>query len=137
LKVEENKRLELGWDAKRALTKINYKIHTHSIKQNIVLPNKISKKDATHVYASEADVLNKALFGMTAQEWREKNTEKEGNIRDYTNVYQLVCLANLETLNAEFINMKLSQSQRLLKLNQIAISQMKLLQTNSAIKKLK
>src|SRR3989338_6545744 len=105
LKVEENERLTLGWDAKRALTKINYKIHTDSIKENIVLPQKLSQKDATLTYANEADILNKALFGIIALEWKSKNKGKAGNMRDYSDVYQLVCLANLETLNSEFIKM--------------------------------
>ena len=136
LKVEENERLALGWDAKRTLTKINYKIHTDSIKEHIVLPQKLSQKDATTTYASEADVLNKALFGMTASEWKGANKDKTGNIRDYSDVYQLVCLANLETLNAEFIKMGLEQKERLLKLNEIAIVQMKSLLANNTVKKL-
>jgi len=136
LKAEENERLALGWDAKRMLTKINYKIHTDSIKDNIVLPMKLSIKDATMTYASEADVLNKALFGMTAREWAEKNKSKTGNMRDYADVYQLVCLANLEGLNAEFVRLGLSQSERLLKLNQAAIFQMKSLLANQSVKKL-
>lgn len=122
LKVEETERLTLGWDAKRALTKINYKIHTDSIKENIVLPRALSQKDANNTYANEADILNKALFGMTALEWRTKNKGKEGDIRDYSDVYQLICLANLETLNSEFIKMEMNQKDRLLKLNEIAIS---------------
>ena len=137
LKVEENERLILGWDAKRALTKINYRIHTDSIKENIVLPQKLSTKEATKVYANEADVLNVALFGMTAQDWKTKNKSKQGNIRDYSDVYQLICLANLETLNSEFIKMELSQKERLLKLNEIAISQMKSLLANNTVKKLR
>ncbi len=136
LKTEETERLMLGWDAKRALTKINYRIHTDSIKANIVLPNKLSKSSATSVYANEADILNKALFGMTAQEWREKNKGKEGNLRDYADVFQLICLANLETLNAEFIKMGMTQKDRLLRLNEIAIIQMKSLLSNGAAKKL-
>ncbi len=136
LKVEENDRLMLGWDAKRALTKINYRIHTDSIKENIILPKELSKKDAEIVYATEADILNKALFGMTALEWKVKNKGKVGNMRDYSDVYQLICLANLETLNSEFIKMKMSQKDRLFKLNEIAISQMKSLLTNSIVKKL-
>lgn len=136
LKVEETERLALGWDAKRALTKINYRIHTDSIKENIVLPQTLSQRDANIVYASEADVLNKALFGMTALEWKRKNKGKAGNMRDYSDVYQLICLANLETLNSEFIKMDMDQSERLLKLNAIAISQMKSLQANHTVKKL-
>ena len=136
LKVEENERLVLGWDAKRMLTKINYKIHTDSIKENIVLPQKLSIKQSVGVYANEADVLNIAQFGMTAQEWRNKNKGKEGNIRDYADVYQLICLANMESHNAEFIKMGMSQKERLLKLNEIAIIQMKSLLANNTVKKL-
>ena len=136
LKIEENKRLVLGWDAKRMLTKINYKIHTDAIKENIVVPQKISKKDAAIVYASEADVLNKALFGTTAKEWRDKNSKKAGNIRDYADVSQLVCLANLENLNAEYIRAGFLQGKRLLELNKSAIYQMKSLIGNESIKKL-
>ncbi|KKQ14232.1 MAG: hypothetical protein US30_C0003G0058 [Candidatus Moranbacteria bacterium GW2011_GWF2_36_839] len=136
LKIEETERLTLGWDAKRALTKINYRIHTDSIKENIVLPQQLSKKDADITYANEADILNKALFGMTALEWRIKNKGKEGNIRDYSDVYQLICLANLETLNSEFIKMGMSQKERLLKLNEIAIVQMRSLLNNPTVKKL-
>jgi len=127
--------LALGWNAKRILTKINYKIHTDAIKAHIV-PVLITKKQAKFVYASEADVLNMALFGMTAKQWRDQNPNKKGNIRDYTDVRQLVCLANLESLNAEFIRQKLFQSERLKKLNQIAIIQMKSLIKNESVKKL-
>lgn len=136
LKVEENQRLLQGWDAKRMLTKINYKIHTDSIKENIVMPQKLSVKEATVVYATEADVLNVALFGETAQDWKGKNKTKEGNMRDYADVYQLVCLANLESLNAEFIKMGMSQKDRLLKLNETAIVQMTSLLANNTVKKL-
>jgi hypothetical protein len=136
LKVEENNRLKLDWDVKRVLTKINYRIHTDAIKENIVLPHRLSKIDTNNTYANEADILNKALFGMTAQEWRIKNKDKEGNIRDYSDVYQLICLANLESLNAEFIKMNLSQKERLIKLNEIAIFQMKSLLANNTVKKL-
>ena len=136
LKIEENERLILGWDAKRALTKINYRIHTDSIKENIILPQKLSQKDATAIYANEADILNKALFGLTALEWKSKNKTKTGNMRDYSDVYQLICLANLETLNSEFIKIGLSQKERMLKLNEIAISQMKSLLANNTVKKL-
>lgn len=136
LKIEENERLVLGWDAKRMLTKINYRIHTDSIKENIVLPQKLSAEKAMIVYANEADVLNVALFGTTAKEWRDKNPKLLGNIRDYSDVTQLVCLANLETLNAEFIRQGLSQGERLLKLNEIAIIQMRSLIGNNSINKL-
>lgn len=136
LKTEETERLALGWDTKRALTKINYRIHTDSIKDGIVLPQKLSKKEASVVYASEADVLNVALYGMTAGEWKKKNKGRAGNIRDYSDVYQLVCLANLETLNAEYIKMGMSQKDRLIRLNDVAISQMRTLSRNSTAKKL-
>lgn len=135
LKEEENKRLTLGWDTKRMLTKINYRIHTDAIKCYII-PPKISKVQANMIYANEADVLNIALFGMTAKEWRDKNPKLEGNIRDYSDVAQLVCLANLESLNAEFIRQEFPQSQRLLKLNEIAIIHMNSLLDNPGVKKL-
>ena len=136
LKIEENKKLALGWDARRLLTKLNYKIHTDSIKENIVLPLRLSAQEAIVIYANEADVLNKALFGLTAQEWGENNPDKEGNIRDYTDVYRLVVLANLESLNAEYIRQGLAQGERLLKLNEIAIYQMKSLIGNRSMKKI-
>ncbi len=136
LKFQEEERQSLGWDAKRMLTKINYRIHTDSIKENIILPNKLSRKDENIIYANEADVLNKALFGKTALEWRAENKNKEGNIRDYADVYQLVCLANLESLNAEFIKSGLSQKERLIKLNQVSITQMQSLKANNSVRKL-
>lgn len=136
LKLEENERLSLGWDAKRMLTKINYKIHTDAISEAIVLPQKLSPHDATIVYATEADVLNKALFGLTAKEWRDKNPNLEGNMREYASVTQLVCLANLENLNAEYVRDGLPQGQRLLKLNTSAINQMRSLLGNPSVKKL-
>jgi len=135
LKSEENERLTLGWDVKRQLTKINYRIHTDSINENLI-PQSISKKQATIIYASEADILNAALFGKTAKDWRDENKGKEGNIRDHCDVTQLVVLSNLEGINAELIRQSLSQSERLIKLNEIAISQMKALMSNSSIKKL-
>jgi len=136
LKEEENERLALGWDTKRLLTKVNYRIHTDAIRNHII-PERISKNQATIIFANEADVLNVALFGMTAKEWRVQNPKLEGNIRDYSDVTQLVCLANLETLNAEFIRQKLSQSERLVRLNEIAIIQMRSLTVNNSVKKLK
>lgn len=135
LKLEENDRLTLGWDLKRTLTKINYRIHTDSIKMHLI-PDRISKLQANNIYASEADLLNVALFGVTAKDWREKNNDKEGNIRDYADVSQLVCLANLETLNAEFIRQGVLMSERLARLNEIAIIHMKSLIGNPEIKKL-
>ncbi len=132
LKNEELK--QLGWNIRRNLTKINYKIHTDAIKENLI-PKELSSKQISFVYASEADILNVALFGMTAKEWRDANQDKKGNLRDEANVNQLVCLANLESLNAHFINEGLNQSQRLQKLNSVAISQMKILSSEN-IKKL-
>lgn len=136
LKQEENLRLEQGWDIKRMLAKINYKIHTDAIKEHLI-PENISKNRANMVYANEADVLNVALFGKTAKEWRDENKGKDGNIRDYTDVTQLVVLANLEGINAELIRQGLSQPDRLLQLNQIAIFQMQSLLGSSSVKKLK
>ena len=124
LKEEEQK--QLGWSAKRELAKLNYRIHTDAIKQNLI-PPELDRRKASIVYASEADVLNVAMFGMTAQEWREANPDKKGNIRDYANINELICLSNLESLNAVFINDGIPQGERLLKLNRVAISQMKVL----------
>ncbi len=135
LKEEENKRLSLGWDAKRMLTKINYRIHADAISQHLI-PKQISNVEANIIFATEADLLNKALFGMTAKEWRDKNPQLTGNLRDYADVTQLVCLANLESLNAELIRQKLTQSQRLLRLNEVAIIQLKSLLSSSTAKKL-
>jgi len=131
LKEEELK--QLGWDIRRNLTKINYRIHTDAIKENLI-PENLSKQQINIVYASEADVLNMALFGKTAKQWREENPKEQGNIRDYANVSQLVCLANLENLNAVFISDGLEQSERLVKLNQIAISQMRILLNDGGVK---
>jgi hypothetical protein len=124
LKTEETKRL--GWDIKRNLAKINYRIHTDAIKTNLI-PPELSTRQISLVYANEADVLNMALFGMTAKQWRDANPDLKGNLRDYANVSQLVCLSNLESLNAVFINEGMPQAERLAKLNAIAISQMKVL----------
>ncbi len=135
LKEEESERKQLGWDVKRTLTKVNYKIHTDAIKTHII-PSLISAKKAGIVYADEADVLNMALFGKTAKQWRTEKKGEKGNIRDYADVRQLVCLANLESLNAEFIRQQIPQSERLLKLNEIAVIQMQALVDNSAIRKL-
>ena len=124
LKSEEQK--QLGWDAKRELSKINYKIHTNAIKKNLI-PKELTKYETSIVYAEEADVLNMALFGMTAKEWREANQNKKGNIRDYANINELICLANLENVNSIYINEGMEQSERLMRLNKIAISQMEVL----------
>lgn len=134
LKEEEQK--QLGWDIKRNLAKINYKIHTDAIKNNLV-PEKLSKERINYIYASEADILNVALFGMTAKEWRESNPELKGNMRDYADISQLVCLSNLENLNAVFINEGMDATERIEKLNAIAIEQMRILTESERIKKLK
>ncbi len=125
-RLKEQEQKQLGWDIKRNLTKINYRIHTDAIKNNLI-PNILEQSQINYLYASEADILNVALFGQTAKEFKEQNTDKKGNIRDYVDVSQLVCLANLETLNALFIEEGMEQSKRLVKLNQIAINQMKIL----------
>ncbi len=134
LKAEEMRRF--GWDIKRNLAKINYRIHTDAIKENLI-PPELSAKHISLVYASEADVLNMALFGMTAKEWRDSHPELKGNIRDYANVSQLVCLANLENLNAVFISEGMPQTERLARLNAIAISQMQVLTQDHRIEMLK
>ena len=133
LKNEQKKGLD--WDIKRNLAKINYRIHTDAIKENLI-PQSLNKQQISHIYALEADVLNMALFGKTAKEWRDENPKKKGNIRDYANVSQLVCLTNLENLNAVFINESYEQSLRLEKLNQIAIQQMKILLEDRSVKQL-
>ncbi len=130
LKDEEKK--QLGWDIKRNLTKINYRIHTDAIREHL-LPPELTKEKMNLVYASEADVLNMALFGMTAKDWRNNNPDKKGNIRDEANIAQLICLSNLENLNALFISETMTQSERLSKLNKIAIGQMKLLSEDRAV----
>ncbi len=135
LKEEENERLAMGWDVKRMLTKINYRIHTDAI-QEYLIPLQLTPEQINITYASEADVLNKALFGRTAKEWRDVNPKKEGNIRDYADVAQLVCLANLESLNAILIRQKLPQMDRLKRLNEIAIIQMQSLLGNPIVRKL-
>ena len=123
---EEEQRL-LGWSAKRELSKINYRIHTDAIKRNII-PDEVTPQQASIIYANEADVLNVAMFGMTAKQWREVNADKKGNIRDYATINELICLSNMENLNAVFIDQGLPQGERLIKLNQIAIQQMKVLE---------
>lgn len=134
LKAEEEKLL--GWTAKRELSKINYHIHTDAIKENLI-PTEVSPQVANIIYANEADVLNVAMFGMTAKQWRETNPGLKGNIRDYATINELICLSNMENLNAVFINDGLSQRERIIKLNQIAIHQMKILQDKGEQKLLK
>jgi len=135
-RLKEQERKQLGWDIRRNLTKINYRIHTDAIKENLV-PPELNKSQINHIYATEADILNMALFGTTAAMWRDANPDKKGNIRDYADISQLVCLANLENLNALFINEGLSQETRLERLNQIAIQQMRILTGDSGMKRLK
>ena len=126
LKYDENTRLKLDWNAKRFLVKANYRVHTDAVKENLIPPH-ISGSQADMIYADEADVLNVALFGQTAKEWRDKNPGKRGNMRDCADIIQLVCLAGLESLNAEFIRQGLGQRKRLKRLNEIAIIQMRAL----------
>ena len=133
LKDEEKK--QLGWDIRRNLTKINYRIHTDAIKENLI-PATLNKQQIRHVYTSEADILNMALFGKTASQWRAENPDETGNIRDFANVSQLVCLANMENLNEVFINEGLEQAERLTRLNQIAIQQMRILVEDRTAKRL-
>ena len=135
LKNDEQKKIDSGWDVKRTLTKINYKIHTDAIKEYLI-PLALSHSKVSLVYANEADVLNVALFGKTSKDWRAENPKREGNIRDYADVRQLVVLANMEGINAELIRRKISQPERLIQLNQIAIIQMKSLLDNRSVNKL-
>ncbi len=133
LKTEEQRLL--GWSAKRELSKINYHIHTDAIKRNLI-PVEITQKQAAGIYANEADVLNMAMFGMTAKQWREANPELKGNIRDYATINELICLSNMESLNAVFLEQGLSQQERLIKLNKIAIHQMTVLENESGNRKM-
>jgi hypothetical protein len=135
LKEDENRRLSLEWNLNRTLAKINYRIHTDAIKENIIPPD-LTKEQQQMIYANEADVLNVAMFGKTALQWRKQNPGKDGNIRDYSSIEQLLVLANMESMNAEFIRMNLPQSDRLKKLNAIAITQLKSLSSNRALRKL-
>ena len=134
LKEEEQK--QLGWSAKRELSKLNYHIHTNAIKHNLI-PSEISSAQTSIIYANEADVLNIALFGATAKEWRDTNPGLKGNIRDYATINELICLSNMENINAVFINEKIPQKERLIRLNQIAIQQMSILQDAEMRKLLK
>ena len=136
LKQEENSRLKLEWNLQRTLAKVNYHIHTDAIKENLV-PLELTKQQISFVYANEADMLNVALFGKTAQQWRTENPSVEGNIRDTATIEQLVVMSNMESINAVLINQQLPQSDRMVQLNRIAISQMKSLVDNRNLKKLK
>ena len=136
LKADENDRLKLDWNLQRTLAKVNYHIHTDAIKENLI-PKELSKTQTSFVYANEADLLNVALFGITAKQWRDENPKAEGNVRDMASLEQLVVLSNLESINAVLIHQSLTQSDRLIQLNKIAISQMKSLVGNKNIKRLK
>ncbi len=136
LKADENDRLKLEWNLQRTLAKVNYRIHTDAIKENLI-PVSLSKEKINFVYADEADMLNMALFGKTAKQWREANPKAEGNIRDEASLEQLVVLSNMESINAVLIHQNLSQPDRLSQLNNIAITQMKSLVDNKSIQKLK
>ena len=134
-RLKELESAQFDWDIRRNLSKINYRIHTDAIKQKLI-PEKLSSQKASMIYANEADVLNMALFGQTANQWREENPDKKGNIRDYANASQLVCLANLETLNAHFIQNGVPQRERIQLLNATAISQMEILLKDHSLNKL-
>ncbi len=135
-RLKEQEQAQLGWSAKRELSKINYRIHTDAIKQHLI-PQEITPQQASIIYANEADVLNVAMFGMTALQWRDKHPDLKGNIRDYASINELICLSNMENLNAVFINEGLAQKDRLIKLNQIAIQQMNVLEEIKSTKLLK
>ena len=135
LKTDESKRNQLEWDLQRTISKINYRIHTDAIKENLI-PKEITPQQSGIVYANEADLLNVALFGITAREWRDVNTDKNGNIRDYATLEQLVVLSNMESINALLIQQDIPQVERLIQLNKVAIVQMKSLLESNSIKKL-
>ena len=134
MKADEQK--QLAWSAKRELSKINYRIHTDAIKSHLI-PAEVTREQAAMKYAEEADVLNVAMFGMTAKQWREANPDLKGNIRDYATINELICLSNMENINAVLINDGMPQGERLIKLNQIAIQQMQVLEDNEGRKLLK
>lgn len=127
-RLKEEEQHLVGWSAKRELSKINYRIHTDAIKHNLI-PAEITKTQASIIYANEADVLNVAMFGLTARQWRDANLDLKGNIRDYASINELICLSNMENINAVFIEQGISQSERLIKLNKIAIHQMSVLES--------
>ena len=129
-RLKKEEQALLGWSAKRELAKINYRIHTDAIKTNLI-PIELTPQQTSVIYASEADVLNMALFGMTAKEWRENYPDRKGNIRDYASINELICLSNMENINAVLIEDGLSQKERLIKLNKIAIHQMSILETQT------
>ena len=135
-RLKEQEFVQLGWDIRRNLAKVNYQIHTDAIKENLI-PDALTKQQIGAVYATEADLLNIALFGVTAQQWRDENPTLKGNMRDHANMHQLVCLANLESMNAHYIAEGVSQSIRLQKLNALAVSQMTILVRTSVVKSLR
>jgi hypothetical protein len=126
-RLKEQEQFQLGWSAKRELAKLNYHIHTDAVKQNLI-PPELTPNQTSIIYANEADVLNVALFGCTAKQWRDANPSLKGNVRDYASINELICLSNLENLNAVFINESIPQNERLIKLNKIAIQQISILQ---------
>ena len=126
-RLNEEEQNQIGWSAKRELAKINYRIHTDAIKQNLI-PKELTAQQIAMIYANEADVLNMALFGITASEWRKQNPDLKGNMRDYASINELICLSNLENINSVLINENVSQKERLMKINQIAIQQMSILE---------
>ena len=134
-RLKEQEQAQIGWNAKRELSKINYRIHTDAIRQNLI-PQEITLVQASRIYANEADVLNMALFGMTALEWRDKHPDLKGNIRDYASINELICLSNMESLNAVFIQDGIPQRERLIRLNRIAIQQMQVLEDLTERRKL-
>jgi hypothetical protein len=136
LKDDENRRLSLAWNLNRTLSKLNYRIHTDAVKAHLI-PPEVTPAQAAITYANEADLLNVALFGQTARQWRDANPKLEDNMREYATIEQLLVLANIEGMNAEFIHMDLPQGERLKRLNQIAIRQMQTLTTASPQKRLK
>jgi len=136
LKIDEQHRLSLEWNLQRTLSKINYRIHTDAIKEHII-PNIVTKEQIAYTYAEEADLLNVALFGMTAKQWRDAHPELKGNIRDYAMLEQLVVLSNMESINALFIQQQLTQSERLVQLNNVAITQIRSLAENINLKRLR
>ena len=134
-RLKEQEQAQIGWNAKRELSKINYRIHTDAIRQNLI-PQEITPAQASRIYANEADVLNMALFGMTALEWRDKHPDLKGNIRDYASINELICLSNMESMNAVFIQDGIPQRERLIRLNRIAIPQMQVLEDLTGERKL-
>ena len=135
-RLKKQEQVQLGWTAKRELSKINYRIHTNAIKQNLI-PTEVTAKQINIIYADEADMLNVAMFGITAKKWHEQHPELKGNIRDYASINELICLSNMENLNAVFIDQGIIQSERLIRLNKIAIQQMSVLENDENKKLLK